>query len=513
MHYLKFLSKGIRKLNLQLNLLEIMNEPFVPRELHGKRLMGYSLGGFGFVLTNILGGVFTFQFYVYTINLNSLLVSSGFVMTLIIAAITFIYFGVKIDNKKPGKFGKRRPFLFYGLPIWVLASILIWLPPWYCPKNDSMFLPTAIYFWVISILKAVSGTSVMVAHASMFPEQSQTRRNQEKASALGAFLMIIASIIALLMPMIIQSMLEDPENVKWWEPSGKVILLYIPIIGTVFAIFGLVGIILAFFSVDETFHQATREEEIEKKNFKAALQQMVVPAKDKKYRKFLIVGLFLGISGRIVGLIVIPFLIYVLKFRGTDYFIYIIISFSSKFGWFFIWKKILKRQPLIKTYSMCIAISVIASFLELFFLIEVLTFELKIALFIISYGTLLGSMYAFNLFGGPIFSALVYEAAEKSETDNMDEAVSELSGAYIGLGIFVGSIGPAIASMLAGFVLLGSNKENPIILTIFISSTWIFYLFALIFLMQIKLDKSLLDIQPVSTDKIKVSKIKIIEDI
>ena len=87
----------------------------------------------------------------------------------------------------------------------------------------------------------------------MFPEQSQTRKNQEKSSALGAFLMIIASIIALLMPLMIQSMLEDPENVKWWEPSGKVILLYIPIIGTVFAIFGLVGIILAFFSVDEIF--------------------------------------------------------------------------------------------------------------------------------------------------------------------------------------------------------------------------------------------------------------------
>ena len=96
-----------------------------PRELHGKRLFGYILGVFGFSLTNLMIGTFVFQFYVYTVNLNSLLVSIGLSINLIVAAVFSIIWGVVIDNKKPGKYGKRRPYLFYGLPIWVVTSILI----------------------------------------------------------------------------------------------------------------------------------------------------------------------------------------------------------------------------------------------------------------------------------------------------------------------------------------------------------------------------------------------------
>jgi len=54
-----------------------MSEPLVPRELHGKRLIGYTIGFFGIILTEIFRSVFIFQFYVYTINLNSILVTIG----------------------------------------------------------------------------------------------------------------------------------------------------------------------------------------------------------------------------------------------------------------------------------------------------------------------------------------------------------------------------------------------------------------------------------------------------
>ncbi|KKK41632.1 hypothetical protein LCGC14_0541010 [marine sediment metagenome] len=41
-----------------------MNEVNTPRELHGKWLLGYALGQFGLILTNMFIGVFVFQFYV-----------------------------------------------------------------------------------------------------------------------------------------------------------------------------------------------------------------------------------------------------------------------------------------------------------------------------------------------------------------------------------------------------------------------------------------------------------------
>ena len=449
----------------------------------------------------MLSGVFVFQYYVYTINLNSLLVSIGLTIQLIVAAFFSVLWGVIIDNKKPGKFGKRRPYLFYGLPIWVVTGILLWLPPWYSPKDNSMFWPTAIYFWVIITIKAIAGTSVIIAHASMFPEQSQTDENRQKIASVGTIGQIIASILGLLVPLAVQSTLTDPENVKWWNSSGKIILFYMPLIGATFSICALFCIVLTFFSVDESFHETTLEEETEKVSLNMVFHQMIIPAKDKKYRKFMAMGLFSGISGRIVGLLIIPFLTYVLKFRGTDYFIYVIVSFSVKFGWYYFWKKIRERQALVKTFSLCMALSVIASFLELFFLIEILSFEFKIALFVISYGTVLGSMYSFGLFNGPVFSALVYEAAEETETKDLDEAVSAISGAYVGLATFIGSLGPAIASILIGIILMGPNQKSSSILTICLASTGIFYLIALLYLRQIKLEKGITEIKTISIER------------
>jgi len=335
----------------------------------------------------------------------------------------------------------------------------------------------------------------------MFPEQSQTDENRQKIASVGTIWQIIASILALLVPLTVQSILTDPENVKWWESSGKIILFYMPLIGATFSIFALFCIVLTFFSVDESFHKTTLEEQTEKVSLNMVFHQMIIPAKDKKYRKFMAMGLFSGISGRIIGLIIIPFLTYVLKFRGTDYFIYVIVSFSVKFGWYYFWRKMRERQALIKTFSLCMALSVIASFLELFFLIEVLSFEFKIALFVISYGTVLGSMYAFGLFNGLVFSALVYEAAAKPDPEDLDEAVSAISGAYVGLATFIGTLGPAVASILIGIILMGPNQKNSSILTICLASTGIFYLIALLYLRQIKLEKGFTEIKTISIER------------
>ena len=488
-----------------------MSKTIIPRELHGTKLFGYSIGFFGLFLTNLLISVFAFQFYVYTVNLNSLIVSIGIAIRLILSALFSIIFGVMTDNKKPGKFGKRRPFLIYGLPIWILTSILIWLPPWYCPKNNSIFLPTAIFFWIVIILNAISGTLILSAHISMLPEQSQTHNNRKKVASMNTFFTIIASILAMVLPLIVESILEDPERVKHWEPSGKVILFYMPIIGFALAMFGLVSIILTFFSVDESFHKISPEFETKKVSLLATFQKMFLPAKDKKYRRYLAVSYFNNIGSRILGILVIPFLALVLKFKGMDFYIYIFVSIFSKFGWFFIWKKIFEKEKhsLIKLYSLCIISSIIASFLELFFLINTLSFEFKIILFVITIGTILGAIYSFRLFAIPLASALIYEAAENVENNDSNKAISELSGSYYGLDNFMLSFGQATASIMIGIILIGRNSENPIIITLCLCSMGIFFLISFSFLIRIKLEKKISDIDIISNESKQSSRINI----
>ena len=468
-----------------------------PRELHRGRLVGYCIGYFGFILTDVFRGVFLFQYYVYTINLSSILVSVGIAIRLFIAAISSIMFGVLADNKIPGKLGKRRPFLFYGLPVWVLTCILIWLPPWYCPETNPMYWPTALWLWINLILNAFSGMCILSVYSSMLPEQSQTHVNRKKVASMTAFLSIIASGLSILLPLAVQSILIDPENVKWWEPSGKVILFYIPLVGGALAMFGLISIIITFFSVDESFHDKIKNLEMKKKSISETFRQMTIPAQDKKFRKFLLVGFFTSMSGTFLGILIFPFLTYTLKFRGNLYFIYIIVSFTCKFGWYYIWKKVLKKHALVKTYTFCVAASIIASFLDLVFLYPFLPFEFKVILFVITMGTVLGSLYAFNLFTAPLASAIIYESAGKNGDSDLDKGVSEISGAYFGLSSFIISIAGGIASIMIGFILWGPNEANSIVITLSLATMGIFYLISLVILRKIEINEEILDIRSI----------------
>ena len=466
-----------------------MSQTIKPRELHGAKLFGYSIGHFGFFLTRILISVFAFQFYVYTINLDSILASIGISINLLINATSIIIFGVMADKKKPGRFGKRRPFLLFGLPIWFITAILIWFPPWKCPKNNPFYWPTAIYFWTILFINVISGSCIISAHIAMLPEQSQTYINREKVASWRAVSMIIASILALMLPLMVESILDDPENVKWWQPSGKIILFYMPIIGISFATFGLMSLLFTYFSVDESFHKISSPMESEKLTLKETFQRMAIPAKDKKFRKFLGVAYFNAMASRILGVLIIPFLTYSLLFRGTDYLLYVLVSILGKFGWFFIWKKFLKKHALMKTYSLCILSAIIVAPLELFFLVNVLSYELKIVLFVITIGTILGAMYGLNLFTAPLASALIYESALKNGDENVDENVSNLSGSYFGLHSFTLAIGQAISTFMVGLILTGPNEDNPIIITVTLSSMGLFYIISLLFLRKIKLER------------------------
>ncbi|MHA1671620.1 MAG: MFS transporter [Promethearchaeota archaeon] len=463
-----------------------MNTITTPRELHGKRLFGYSLGDLGLSLPNMFTGTFIFQYYVYTVNLNALMVSVGVTAQFIFGAIIAIIFGVIIDNKKPGKLGKRRPFLLIGLPVWFITTILIWFPP-LCPQDNSSYLPTAIFFWVVILTRTIFRSLLLNVYTSMLPEQSQTLKNREKVASIRSAFSIIASIFALLLPLIVQSMLTDPTNVKWWEPSGKLILFFIPLTGIIFIIFGLVCVIIIFFSVDESFH--VNNGNLKKTKITDAFKNMLIPVKDKNFVKLMIAGFFIGISGKIVGLLVFPFQTYLMEFQSSEFFIYIFISIFGKFIWFFAWKKIMKRNHIINSYAICILLAVVASVMDVLFLISDLSYAIKVILYIVSWSTVLGSMYAYPLFSIPIMASLVHEAADNDISSNVDESMAKISGSYYGLASFVRSMGPALASLFVGSLLSGPNEESALAITIIFVSIGFFYLIAFIFIKRITLSK------------------------
>jgi len=297
-----------------------------------------------------------------------------------------------------------------------------------------------------------------------------------------------------MLPLMVESILKDPENVKWWQPSGKVILFYMPLIGVSFALFGLFSLLLTYFSVDESFHKIISGSNKENLTLGETFKRMIIPTKDKKFRQYLSVAYFNSMAARTFGVLIIPLLTYSLKFRGPEYMIYVVVSIVGKFSWFYVWKKLQGRFKLLKTYSMCLMIATIVAFLELIYLVEVLSFEIKVVLFVIIIGTILGSLYALNLFTNPLISALIYESAMNKNEGEIEKGVSNISGSYFGLSSFTMSIAQAIATLIVGIILTGPNKENSTIITITFSFIGLFYLISLLLLSRIHLDQSVIDI-------------------
>ncbi|MFX1345500.1 MAG: MFS transporter [Promethearchaeota archaeon] len=471
------------------------------RELHGIRLVGYSLGSFGIMLLLLLTESYSYNFYVYTLGLDSLLVSVGTTINMLTMAFSSIIFGVVLDNTRPRKIGKRRPYLLIGLPLWLVSAILVYLPPWKPPEaevvdNTAIFWPTAIWYWSMNMIKGVFGSLMMIVYSSVLPEISQTLKNRKKAAMINANLRVTGSIISIAFPNILQSLLEDPTNTRYWTNSGKFIIKIMPPISIVFGIFAAIFILISFFSIDERFH--SNESHFEKRTIKNTFKNLFIPAKDKEYIKYLVAGVTSQTSQFALVFTIIPFIAFVLgqnlpKEEISDLYIwYIVISISTKFIWLYIWKLIMKRQAkLLKTYKLNILVIIIAAFFELFFLAD-MPIILRMILFILSFGTVLGSMYATGIFSQPLLNELVDRAAEmyidKNKTDLIDkgQAVTQLSGAYYGLFMFATSILAAISSTFYGFLFRGSNSKHPVILTLGMASMGLFYIVSLVFLQLFK---------------------------
>lgn len=227
------------------------------RELHGVRLAGFSMGYFGIMLLMMLTESYSYNFYVYTIRLDSILVSIGSTISMAAMAFSGIIFGVMLDNTKPKKIGKRRPYILIGLPLWLISAILVYLPPWIPPETQAMsstviYWPTAIWYWGMKLIKAIFGSLLMIVFSSILPEISQTLKNRKKAATVSANLLVLSSIISIAFPNIIQS-LVDPTDTGYWTVSGKFILRIMPTVTIIFAIPVTISILIALSQLMRVF--------------------------------------------------------------------------------------------------------------------------------------------------------------------------------------------------------------------------------------------------------------------
>jgi len=452
------------------------------------KFIGFAIGTFGLMLPISFINAYTFQFYVYTIGLDALLVSIGIFIGLIVFSFGAIIFGVVSDNKKPGKFGKRRPFLLFSLPGMIICMILIWIPP-KCPEGQTMYWPTAIYLWTIAILFSTSIAMGFAPYYSMIPEQAPTEEERVKLASIQGLFEIIAIVGGMALVMILQSQLTDPLNTKWWQTSGEQILSLIPWISGLITLISAITIIIAFFSTQEHSQEDNSEFILGKNkrtNIKKSIEQIFAPTKHINNKNFLWQTIFYNMAFRLCIVVLIPFLTYVLHLNQEKYFIFFLFIAPFAIGGVFFWQKIVRKTGLIDGFSISIKLNIGISISGLIFLINFP--EWAGMLFgVIIIGFLVSCLLAGFIFPNPITSALVDEIKfEQSQSEDNNE-IKNLSGAYFGLNLFSMNFSSGIANLIIGIIFVGDNAEDPTFITLTFPVIGLLYGIGLYFLQKVKL--------------------------
>jgi Na+/melibiose symporter-like transporter len=462
--------------------------PILPRELKGKRFVGYSIGVFGEILALTLVNGYAFQYYVYTIGLDALIVSIGLFIGLSTFSFFAILFGVLEDHTLPGRFGKRKPYMLFSIPAIFISQLLLWLPPWKPPEGNSAYLPTTLYLWGVSILFGISMAANFSAFYSSLPEQAQTEKNRLDVASLSGSFAILGTVVAMLTIFILQVFIEEPTEIKYWQESGQIVLKATPIIGGVVAVISCGCMFIAYLSIQEKCLTTNGNGlHFENVSVKDAFRKIVIPLKHKNNANFLRQTIFYNMAVRIVLVGFLPFLTFVLLLKQTDYLVFFgFVGLFTIVG-FLYWRHRALTHGLIETFSRTVFVLIMVSVLMLLFYIP---FPQRLKQIIgggVS-GLFVSSLLGGYLFPNPITAALIEDAANFSpDLESKQEAVKEMSGSYFGLNLFALNYSSGIAGVLLGVIFSGVRAEDPVFIILAFSFTGIFFLIGYLFLKKIKL--------------------------
>lgn len=237
---------------------------------HGIKLkdkVGYALGDAGGLLTFSLIGSFLTVFYTDVLKIPFGQITVLMLVARIWDAINDPLWGAFIDSRKPTKWGRFRPYIFwFSIPLAVAAGLMF-------TKFD--FIPESKYIvfaYITYIFYGMMYTAVNIPYGSL---ASVVTDDELERSSLSMWRSIGAGVGGLpgqiLLPMFVYSVVRDAKGNEVLDEAGNVVKV---LNGNVFT---LAVIALAAFSILVYFL-----------HFKLTKERVVLPAKqaDKNYNLF-----------------------------------------------------------------------------------------------------------------------------------------------------------------------------------------------------------------------------------
>ncbi|MBN2153952.1 MAG: MFS transporter [Candidatus Lokiarchaeota archaeon] len=435
--------------------------PAAPRQLRGWRFCGYSLGILGQFLPSAFLNAYIKNYYIYTIGLDASLVTLVTGLGVLFNAISSPIFGSIVDNARPNRLGKRRPFLLLGIPAMSVALVLIWLPPLLCTSTACIDERVVIYFLLIILVYYFGFSIIRSSYLSMLPEQAQDDRNRLAISGLQGTFSIVATILGILLPNIFQSLLQNPKNPFHTNDDGRLLLTLIPLLAGAFAGVAIAVTLFAFFSVDERFHKAG--EARERTPIGAVLRGIFKPFGNKENGRWLATSFLMNTAMRMITSILLPFMTFVLELEQSEFVILMVTLLPFAGAGFVFWqiraKKGLKRAYVQSSFVIAVAMASAAVFLIW------MDKAVKITLAYAIIAVCLFCLVVGYLLPNPIISKLV-DIAPAAGTEQSASKKTQ-AGAYFGSYLFMLNIANTVGDIIFGLILAGGNAYNYVAIALF----------------------------------------------
>jgi hypothetical protein len=307
------------------------------------------------------------------------------------------------------------------------------------------------------------------AYNAMVPEQSETEANRVKLAQTSGLLNLIAMIIGIILPIIIQSTVPDAQNVLWDTPSGQMLTFTLPIFASVFGGLTVIFVLITYFTIDESFlPQVTQKESV-----RAFFREMLVPFNHPNAKYMLTSNLYSNISFRILMTTLLPILTYVVLLQGSRFIIFVGILIPITFSGFFLWGKIIKKDGIVSSFSRSFVALTIPLCAALVLLLEV-SVDMKFALALIIVGACMAILCAYFLIPTPLWGAIIDEREKMSRGTNTDQG--KTGGVYFGVNNLILNSASAFANMILGFIYTGGREKDAFLLVLSLPIAAVFYL-------------------------------------
>ena len=160
-----------------------------------------------------------------------------------------------LSDRTRSRWGRRRPFILFGMLPFALAYMLLWWKP---PFDSQIAL--AIYYSVAFVLYDTTATILYMPYFAMTPELTSDYDERTKLTTFRMAFSILGAMIAFVVPLIIIGTMS-PEN------ASRVMA-----VGAGVAFLSIIPMILVFFGTRERVEFQPKEQPTLKESLKAALK-------------------------------------------------------------------------------------------------------------------------------------------------------------------------------------------------------------------------------------------------